>query len=141
MERREWHGKRKGRGEERKKKRKRKKRVHLARKRQDTNMGPTIWIYLQKCHCNFVSITQKQQNFVFIFTNSSLNLVIYEWWKQKMETHQKKPCMCGIHKFWVMSDEWLKTQNPNTPLVFKLYLLVYINNSITLTIIHSRKFK
>ena len=65
IERREWHGKRRGRGEE-----KEKKRDGLARKRQDTDIGPTIWIYLQKCHCNFVSITQKNQNFVFILPNS-----------------------------------------------------------------------
>ena len=96
MERKEWCGKRK---------RKEKKRDGLARKRQDANIGLTIWIYLQKCYCNSVSITQKYQNFVFIFTNSYLNLVRYEWWKQKMDTHPNKPCMCGTHRFWVMSDE------------------------------------
>ena len=29
--------------------------------------------------------------------------------------------MRGTHKFWVMSDEWWKTQNPNTPLASKIW--------------------
>ena len=68
-------------------------------------VGPSMCVYLQKCHHNLVSITQKHPKLVFRFANSLLKNQKIEWGKQNLKTNPNSLSLRGSHHFWVMSDE------------------------------------
>ena len=86
-------------------------------------VSPSMCVYLQKCHHNFVSITWKHLKCIFSFYNSSLKNQKIEWWKKNLKTNPNKLLSMGstIFKWWVIKIEWwviktLKTKQPlNVP--------------------------
>ena len=95
---------------EKEKKKEKKKRGEWSQKLQ--LVGPSLCVYLQKCHHNSVSITWKHIKFVFNLYNSSLKNQIIKLWKQKLKTSSNKPFSHGTHIFWVMGDGNTKTKQP-----------------------------
>ena len=112
-ERRELYRKKSG------KKKKKKKRGEWSQKLQ--LVGPSMCVYLQDCHHNFVSITWKHLKCVFSFHNSSLKNQRIEWWKQNLKTNPNKLSLCGptIFELWVIKIElWvMEIQKPRGCLV------------------------
>ena len=108
MERREWHGKRRGRGGKKKDGLVEERAIgsHWSWQGKDRTqkMRPTIWIYLQKCHHHSVFITLKHLKCVFSFHYSSLKNQRIKWWKQKLKMNPNKLFSHGTHQFWIMGD-------------------------------------
>ena len=95
-------------------KKKKKRRWRVLERVKGLTVGPSICVYLQKCHHNFVSITWKNLKCVFNFHNSSLKNKIIKWWKQNLKTNPNKLSLHRSHHFWVMSDGNKVMSNENT---------------------------
>ena len=109
-ERTNWRTEKEERKVEKEKKKRKKKRGEWSQKLQ--LVGPSLCVYLQKCHHNSVFITWKHIKFVFSLYNSSLKNQIIKLWKQKLKTSSNKPFSHGTHIFWVMGDGNTKTKQP-----------------------------
>ena len=97
-------------------------------------MGPTIWIYLQKCPHHFISITQKHFFFFFSFSlthHSFLWVLGDENWNWK-QIQKSIPNMGPIiFEWWMMKFEWWVSKNMKSkhvltrlvqgPLYYKIY--------------------
>ena len=57
---------------DKKKKEKKEKKTTVLERAKGLTVDPSMCVYLQKCHHNSVSITQKNSKLVFSFANSLL---------------------------------------------------------------------